>query len=110
MNDTQRTLGEVLSRLERTINARKGAPPDASYTASLLAGGAEKCAKKFGEESVEAALAAVAGDKEHLTAEAADVLYHLIVMLAQAGLSLSDVATVLIQREGVSGHDEKAAR
>lgn len=110
MNDTQQTVGEVLSRLEKTINARKGAAPDASYTASLLAGGAEKCAKKFGEEAVEAALAAVSGDKEHLTAEAADVLYHLIVMLAEAGVSLDDVAAVLARREGVSGHDEKASR
>ncbi|WP_375201742.1 phosphoribosyl-ATP diphosphatase [Hyphococcus sp.] len=103
-------IGAVLERLEVTIAARKGARADASYTASLLAGGSNKCAKKFGEEAVEAALAAVSGDKNHLTAEAADVLYHLLVMLAQAEISLDDVATALAAREGTSGHDEKAAR
>lgn len=103
-------LGTVLNRLEATITARKGADAGASYTASLLAGGAQKCAKKFGEEAVEAALAAVSGDKQHLTAEAADVLYHLLVMLAEAGVSLTEVAAALTAREGTSGHDEKAAR
>lgn len=103
-------IGAVLKRLEVTIAARKGAPEHASYTASLLAGGAAKCAKKFGEEAVEAALAAVSGDKAHLTAEAADVLYHLLVMLAQAGVSLDDVAAALAARKGVSGHEEKASR
>ena len=103
-------IGAVLKRLEATIAARKGAPEHASYTASLLAGGAAKCAKKFGEEAVEAALAAVSGDKAQFTAEAADVLYHLLVMLAQAGVSLDDVAAVLAARKGVSGHEEKASR
>jgi len=103
-------IGDVLRRLETTIASRKGASADSSYTASLLAGGAQKCAKKFGEEAVEAALAAVSGDKEHLTAEAADVLYHLIVMLAQQNVSLNDVASELVAREGMSGHDEKASR
>ncbi len=103
-------LGPVLARLEKAIEARKGASAEASYTASLLAGGAAKCAKKFGEEAVEAALAAVSGDKKHLTAEAADVLYHLLVMLAQAGVSLGDVAAALSAREGTSGHAEKASR
>ncbi len=109
---TQHTdkLGGVLGRLEQTIVARKGAPSHQSYTASLLAGGAQKCAKKFGEEAVEAALAAASGDKDHLTAEAADVLYHLIVMLAEQGVTLSEVAAVLAAREGTSGHDEKASR
>jgi phosphoribosyl-ATP pyrophosphohydrolase len=103
-------IGVVLKRLETTITSRKNAPEHASYTASLLAGGAQKCAKKFGEEAVEAALAAVSGDKAHLTAEAADVLYHLLVMLAQAGVPLDDVAGALAAREGTSGHDEKASR
>ena len=103
-------IGAVLKRLEATVAARKGAGADTSYTASLLAGGASKCAKKFGEEAVEAALAAVSGDKKHLTAEAADVLYHLLVMLADAGVSLDEVAAVLSAREGTSGHDEKASR
>ena len=103
-------IGVVLKRLEATIAARKDAPEHASYTASLLAGGAAKCAKKFGEEAVEAALAAVSGDRAHLTAEAADVLYHLLVMLGQAGVSLDDVAAVLAARKGTSGHAEKASR
>lgn len=103
-------IGAVLKRLEETIAARKGASPDASYTASLLAGGAPKCAKKFGEEAVEAALAAASGDRAHLTAEAADVLYHLMVMLAASGVSLDDVAGALSAREGTSGHEEKARR
>ncbi|MEZ5893517.1 MAG: phosphoribosyl-ATP diphosphatase [Parvularculaceae bacterium] len=100
----------MLVRLEATIAARKGASADASYTASLLAGGVHKCAKKFGEEAVEAALAAVSGDKKHLAAEAADVLYHLIVMLTAAEVSLDDVAAALSAREGTSGHAEKASR
>ena len=104
-------IGDVLRRLEGTIASRnKHTSADSSYTASLLAGGAQKCAKKFGEEAVEAALAAVSGDKSHLTAEAADVLYHLIVMLAQQDVSLNDVADALAAREGRSGHDEKASR
>lgn len=103
-------IGAVLKRLEATVAARKGASAETSYTASLLAGGASKCAKKFGEEAVEAALAAVSGDRKHLTAEAADVLYHLLVMLADAGILLEDVASVLAVREGISGHDEKTSR
>ncbi|WP_428407315.1 phosphoribosyl-ATP diphosphatase [Hyphococcus sp.] len=106
----QNDIGAVLKRLEATIAARKGASADASYTASLLAGGAQKCAKKFGEEAVEAALTAVSGDKKHLTAEAADVLYHLLVMLAEAGVALDDVAAALAAREAMSGHEEKASR
>ena len=110
MTQSAEDLGAVLARLEATIASRKGAASDTSYTASLLAGGAQKCAKKFGEEAVEAALAAVSGDKAHLTEEAADVLYHLLVMLGQAEVSLIDVAKALAAREGVSGHTEKASR
>ncbi|MAW78793.1 MAG: phosphoribosyl-ATP diphosphatase [Parvularcula sp.] len=106
----ENNIGSVLQRLEATIAARKGADANTSYTASLLSGGALKCAKKFGEEAVEAALAAVSGDKKHLTAEAADVLYHLLVMLADQGVSLDEVAAALTAREGTSGHEEKAAR
>lgn len=110
MTEAANDIGAVLKRLEATIAARRGAGAETSYTASLLAGGAQKCAKKFGEEAVEAALAAVSGDKKHLTAEAADVLYHLLVMLAEAGISLDDVAAALAAREGTSGHAEKASR
>lgn len=104
------TIGDVLTRLSATIEARKGASPDSSYTASLLAKGPERCARKFGEEAVEAVLAGALGQREELTAEAADVLYHLAVLLAANGLTFADVAAVLAAREGVSGHDEKAGR
>lgn len=110
MTDASPDLGAQIARLYKTIKARQGADPEDSYTASLLAGGAEKCAKKLGEEAIEAALAAVSGDKAALTAEAADLLYHLLVMLAGAGVAPEDVAAALAAREGVSGHAEKAAR
>ncbi len=104
------TLGGVLDRLCATIDARKGADPDSSYTAQLLGKGAEHCARKFGEEAIEAIIAATRGKPEELTAEAADVLYHLMVTLAAAEVSPSDVAAALAAREGTSGLDEKASR
>ncbi|MBS0563942.1 MAG: phosphoribosyl-ATP diphosphatase [Proteobacteria bacterium] len=100
----------ALDRLAATIAARKGADPDSSWTARLLARGPEKCAEKFGEEAVEAIIEAVRGDSERLTAEAADVLYHLLVMLAARDVTLADVEAELARREGLSGLDEKAAR
>lgn len=100
----------ALDRLAATIESRKGADPTSSWTAKLLSQGPEKAAKKFGEEAVEAIIEAVRGDRERLTAEAADVLYHLLVMLAARDITLSDVLAELEQREGVSGIDEKAAR
>jgi len=103
-------LGEALARLEATIAARKGADPETSYTAGLLAQGPARCAKKFGEEAVEAAIAAAQRDRPGLAAEAADVLYHLLVMLAATDVTTAEVAAVLAKRDGVSGHAEKAAR
>ena len=100
----------ALDRLAATIAARKGADPDTSWTAKLLAKGPEKCAEKFGEEAVEAIIEAAKGDRARLTAEAADVLYHLLVMLAARDLTLGDVLDELERREGRSGLDEKAAR
>ena len=99
-----------LERLAATIAARREADPDSSWTARLLAEGPEKAARKFGEESVEAVIEAVGGDRERLTAEAADVLYHLLVMLAARDIALGDVLTELERREGVSGIAEKASR
>jgi phosphoribosyl-ATP pyrophosphohydrolase len=99
-----------LYRLAATIVARKGADPDASWTAKLLARGAETCARKFGEEAIEAVVEAVRGDPARLTAEAADVLYHLLVMCTARGVTLADVEAELARREGVSGLAEKAAR
>jgi phosphoribosyl-ATP pyrophosphohydrolase len=100
----------VLERLARTIATRRGADPGTSWTAGLLARGPEKCAEKFGEEAVEAIVEAVKGDRARLTGEAADVLYHLLVMLAARDVTLDDVLAELERREGVSGVDEKAAR
>ena len=100
----------ALEKLAATIAARKGADPDTSWTAKLLAKGPEKCAEKFGEEAVEAIIEAVKGDRERLTSEAADVLYHLLVMLAARDIALADVLAELDRREGVSGIAEKAGR
>ena len=99
-----------LAALAATIVARKGADPDSSWTAKLLAKGPEKCAEKFGEEAIEAIIEAVKGDRAGLTAEAADVLYHLLVMLAARDVTLDDVLAELARRQGQSGLAEKAAR
>ncbi len=100
----------ALDRLAATIADRKGADPSASWTAKLLSKGPEKCAEKFGEEAVEAIIEAVKGDRAALTAEAADVLYHLLVMLAARDVTLADVLAELDRRDGISGLDEKASR
>lgn len=100
----------TLNDLYRTILARKGAAPDSSWTAQLLAKGPEKCAEKFGEEAIEAIIEAVKGDRERLTSEAADVLYHLLVMLAARDVPLSDVMDELARRQSQSGLAEKASR
>ena len=100
-----------IDRLFATIAARKAAgDSSASYTAKLLSEGVAKCAKKFGEEAVEAVLASVSGDKNHLAAESADVLYHLLVLWAAAGITPDEVYAALKKREGQSGLAEKASR
>ncbi|TFL19919.1 phosphoribosyl-ATP diphosphatase [Jannaschia formosa] len=99
-----------LDRLFATVESRKGADPSASWTAKLLAKGPEKCAEKFGEEAIEAIIEAVRDDKAALTSEAADVLFHLCVMLAARDVPLSDVLAELDRRAGISGLAEKAAR
>jgi phosphoribosyl-ATP pyrophosphohydrolase len=100
----------TLDDLARIVAERAAAPPDASYTAKLIAGGPARAAKKLGEEAVEAAIAAVQGDRAALTAEAADVLYHLLVVLQGAGIPLQDVLAELERRTAQSGLAEKAAR
>ena len=100
----------ALDRLAATIATRKGADPETSWTAKLLASGPEKCAAKFGEEAIEAIIEAVKGDRSRLIAEAGDVVYHLLVMLAARDVSLADIVTELERREGVSGIAEKAGR
>jgi phosphoribosyl-ATP pyrophosphohydrolase len=103
-------MSDALDRLFATIASRKGADPASSYTARLLAAGMEKCAKKFGEEAVETVIAAAQNDRGELAKESADVLYHLLVVWAAAGITPDDVYAVLKSREGVSGLDEKAGR
>ena len=99
-----------LDRLFATIAARKGADPTTSYTAKLLAKGELHCAKKMGEEAVETALAAVGQDKTALTAESADLLYHLMVLWTACDVTPEDVYAVLTSRESRSGLEEKASR
>jgi phosphoribosyl-ATP pyrophosphohydrolase len=103
-------MSDALIRLAATIAARKGADPEASWTAKLLSKGPEKAAEKFGEEAVEAIIEAVRGDRDALTCEAADVIYHLLVMLAARDVTLQDVLAELEAREGRSGVEEKASR
>ena len=100
----------TLHDLAATIEARKGADPDGSWTAKLLSKGPEKCAEKFGEEAIEAVIEAVKGDRARLTSEAADVLFHLLVMCAARGVSLGDIEAELARRQGQSGLAEKASR
>ena len=99
-----------LTKLAATIAARAEGDPDQSWTAQLLAQGPEKCAEKFGEEAIEAIVQAVRGDAVRLTSEAADVLYHLLVMCAARGVTLADIETELGRRESLSGLAEKASR
>ena len=103
-------FSDVIDRLAATVASRRGADPAASWTAKLLSEGPERCAKKFGEEAVETVIAAVSGDKDATASESADVLYHLLVLLAATGVSLDDVAAKLEAREGRSGLEEKASR
>ncbi len=100
----------TLNDLYATILARKTADPSSSWTAQLLAKGPEKCAEKFGEEAIEAIIEAIKGDREKLTSEAADVLYHLLVMLASQDVPLQDVLDTLAARQSQSGLAEKASR
>ncbi len=103
-------MGDVLGRLFATIEARAGGDAAVSHTAALLAKGPGKCAEKFGEEAVEAIVAAASGDRAGLIYEAGDVLYHLQVMLKAAGVSWDEVLAELQRREGRSGLAEKAGR
>lgn len=103
-------FAEVMQRLSETIEARKDADPTSSYTAKLLSEGVERAAKKLGEEAVEVVIAAVQKDKDGLASESADLMYHWLVTLAAAGVSLDEVASWLESREGRSGIEEKAWR
>ncbi|MBX9456957.1 MAG: phosphoribosyl-ATP diphosphatase [Rhizobium sp.] len=100
----------TLADLETIVAQRAAASPEESWTAKLVAGGQKKAAKKFGEEAVEAVIAAIADDRKNLTDEAADVIFHLLVMLKIAGIPFSDVLAELERRTAQSGMAEKAAR
>ena len=101
---------DPLDALDALIRSRKGSDPASSYTAQLFSDGRARIARKLGEEAVETVIAAMGDDKKALTAEAADLVYHLLVLLADAGLSLDDVRTELARRTGMSGLTEKASR
>jgi phosphoribosyl-ATP pyrophosphohydrolase len=100
----------VLDRLFETIESRRGADPEASWTAKLLAGGPEVIAKKVGEEATETVIAALSGDGRALAAESADLIYHLMVLWAAKDIAPADVWRALAEREGTSGIAEKASR
>src|ERR1700749_4468880 len=100
----------TLHDLAATIDARAAAGGEASYTRKLLDKGAEHCAKKMGEEAVETVIAAIGTDRNHLIAESADLLYHLLVLLKAKGITLADVEAALAQRTSMSGLEEKASR
>jgi phosphoribosyl-ATP pyrophosphohydrolase len=101
---------DSLDRLEAIIRDRRTADPASSYVAKLTARGRAKIAQKLGEEATETVIAAIQDDKAALAGEAADLVFHLLVLLADAGLSLDDVRAELGRREGMSGLEEKASR
>ena len=101
---------DILARLEAVIASRRAGDPDESYVARLNAKGLEKIAQKVGEEATECVIAALSGSKVDLTGEAADLLFHLLVLLAAKDVPLADVLAELDRREGTSGLEEKASR
>ncbi len=103
-------MAATLLTLESTVRERRAADPSTSYVANLFAKGRAKIAQKLGEEAVETVIAAMSGDRTATTGEAADLLFHLTVLLAELDIPLSDVFAELDRREGTSGLAEKAAR
>jgi len=103
-------MSDILERLARTLEERKGADPEKSYVAKLLAADEDALLKKIGEESTETVLAAKSGDRLHLVRETADLWFHTLILLARHGLGPRDVLAELQRREGISGLDEKAGR
>jgi phosphoribosyl-ATP pyrophosphohydrolase len=96
--------------LATIIDARAASGGEASYTRKLLDKGSEYCAKKFGEEAVETVIAGIGNDRDHLVAESADLLFHLLVLLKSRGVKLEEVEAILAQRTTMSGLEEKASR
>ncbi len=109
-NDRMKADASVLERLFTTVESRKSANPESSYTAQLLAAGDAKILRKFGEEAIETLVAGATEDAQAVIEESADLLYHLMVLWVAKGVHPSDVWQTLAAREGVSGLDEKASR
>lgn len=103
-------MRDTLDRLEAVILQRRGAFADSSYVAALFGKGREKIAQKVGEEATETVIAALSGDPAKLTSEAADLLFHLMILLADGGVGIDDVLAELDRRDGLSGIAEKASR
>lgn len=103
-------MSDTVARLEAIIAERRLASPDSSYIAALFAKGREKMAQKLGEEATETVIAALSGDRTKLTSEAADLIFHLLVLLGEGGVAFEDVLAELDRREGISGIAEKAGR
>lgn len=110
MPPPQPALGEVLDALRDTLEQRKGADPSTSYVASLYSKGQDAILKKIGEEAAETLIAAKNGSKPELVHEIADLLFHVLVLMAREGIPTGDLAVELGKRMGRSGHEEKAAR
>jgi len=110
MSDAPALDGACLDRLFKVIDSRRGADPETSHTAKLLQRGTKRIAQKVGEEAVEAVIEAIRGNRQKLTAESADLLYHVLVMWADAGINPAEVWAELSKREGISGVAERRAR
>ena len=103
-------MNKILERLDLTIQRKITNPPNKSYTAKLFKKGTEKCAEKFGEEAIELIVACVKKKKKEIIGEAADTLYHMCVLLRSKNISIDEVLSELVTREGVSGIEEKRKR
>lgn len=110
MSDARALDGTCLDRLFKVIESRRGADPETSHTAKLFQRGTKRIAQKVGEEAVEAVIEAIRGNRQKLAAESADLIYHVLVMWADAGVNPSDVWAELSKREGTSGIAERRAR
>ena len=103
-------MNKILERLDLTIQGKTTESPNKSHTAKLLKKGTEKCAEKFGEEAIELIVASVKKKKKEIIREAADTLYHMLVLLRSKNISINEVMTELVSREGISGIEEKRQR
>ena len=103
-------MNKILERLDLTIQRKTTESPNKSHTAKLLKKGTEKCAEKFGEEAIELIVASVKKKKKEIIGEAADTLYHMVVLLRSKNISINEVLTELASREGISGIEEKRKR